>query len=1587
MKLPTSADVKLLQDVEAELLRRRRKGTIGLIAGVAGALLPIIRAAVENKYPESIGQFLSNFIHPQVNTYQFIGTLVFVLGFGAYFIFRKTNLLLKESGEPFRYTFWIKRFEAVSGTPGARFTLKEDDRFNLLHHDLMERLNRRIRRLSLLDVDSLKSSPADPQVLRSHIDISGHYAIREERDGLWVIHVMPRIRIGPPGTPEALAHPVKYRLVEEDTKRSKERDSKAGKAQTATAGSENVLDAARYNRIVERVYSTIATEVYRQIESDVTAKVESFPTKYLRAVTLFHEAEDFARSNTVDAYDRALELYRESKRYFDIRFMAWVSGVLVRAPVLWRLAARSAHMEARARIGYCKCLIYRRVISALSGRNQNALFEIPEELKRATSKLESLHNRINRKWRIEPSPETGNQPGAQEAGYQYRTLMAFLTFPKDSPTKRARPVFDKQCKALFEAYLVAALGYFYLDSYECARLYLNKAKAVAPDWSQRNALWLMAAAETQFDLPQVLRYLRQATDLAPDFEIAQYRYAYYSEMRLRLRNEIGKKDRVRVKSVLERYDQALSLNPGNIGALASQGYLLWLLGDLGEARRKFDEGRELRTMVRQTFVGGLKYGLARIEAEAGDLNESYNLFAQAISSDPALAGYANAGSQILGYYEFISQDMLTRYEEFKTSVIARIEKASRNVRKKDREYDISEKTLDGVRSFVMNDYGNACLNYYHRFGARTHLREAISSYKESIKKNPENAAAYLNLSNAYAWIGEVTKSLECLEAAERLFPTWTSLLIEAIGNVARRIPQLLEEKKTALDSEIRKREGALQQKDEAQETVSISASDNQFSPGGDAKGGQTSEALNRSVQDPVGQRPGDLQNVEKERREKIDRLRQELNAIKDEESHRVFEKLKRVMDQTKLFSLYGVLNADFDGAGVETFLATKFETNKLDEGDVKALIAWAEILSNNVDKDEALRACCQLCSLIQKHYYPEDVATNRILYGVYQKLFEKAKGEADAKKIDAPINNWLAQTEACKKNIRSSIANWLTLDVTHYTSLTWARDFIAEEEFLPYLQRATDLIPDSDGYNYMLGNYKYEKGDYRAAVDAFACAIRTDSDNGLYYNSIGNAYFALADFQKAIDNYQWAVELASDDEVLRSNLDGARRELRLGLNAQGNEYLDRGEHRNAIAKYEEAIRVQPDDVIHSNLALGWEYLREDGTRIEALEKAIASLRKANELSPKNHNYAERIKRLEEKRSFAMRFGERVLDRVPLVTPVAVEVASNLVPYVATETFQLQPELNGQITDAREQIKNTMGVTIPAVRFRGSYGDLPGLYVILLNEVPVAMGVLSEEKRLFCGTSPDLTPLGVQGEETSDPLTGDAALWIDRKDWEKVEGSGHRLWGVIEYLGFHLEAVLRRNLVEFVGHQETVNMLDADSGLNQDAGETPADRSAFVAVLRGLLKEGVPITARKAIVDRFKLSRAARTDLVTLVEEVRSLPEIRPVLAGNDDRYVFHLIGPTFEQEIEAAINRNGSQPVLAMDLPTLGKFQTALSGLRTRVASERHVAVIVANVGLRPFVRQLIELELPNVPVLSRRELKTELERNIVDESGVEQSP
>lgn len=333
--------LKLVQGVENNLRARRRFGTWAALAAVA---MQIVTVAVDKNYFEKLGRFFFNLVNGQwkdiftgdgrLYSYEIVAALMLVGGAAAVVLVRRTRFLLRDSKEPFRYTFSVDPFLCVSvcdasaEKPGEGLAREPSGQFRLLHHDLMSKLNSNIRRLSLLDLTSLSNT--DRRDLSSHIHISGHYLISRTSvtADVYRIEVMPRIRIGARDRPQQLAPRVCLTDI----------------------SFKGDLAESDYSHVVEHVYSRIATAVYQRIREDIKSKINLYPTPYVRAVGLFYEAEDFEQSNTVDAYDHAIDLYREALRYFDVRRLKVVSQWLLWSPVLWRLVNESQLTEARARV-------------------------------------------------------------------------------------------------------------------------------------------------------------------------------------------------------------------------------------------------------------------------------------------------------------------------------------------------------------------------------------------------------------------------------------------------------------------------------------------------------------------------------------------------------------------------------------------------------------------------------------------------------------------------------------------------------------------------------------------------------------------------------------------------------------------------------------------------------------------------------------------------------------------------------------------------------------------------------------------------------------------------------------------------------------------------------------------------------------------------------------------------------------------------------------------------------------------------------------------------------------------------------------
>ena len=1159
---------KYILGIEGKLRQRRVNS---LVATIATILVGILSTAKELVKEESVSKYLSKFLNhtfyalkyfwyiisfqwdllPNYQlAYDVIGIYIIILGIVIYYLYRHTSFLLKKSEEPFQYTFWIERFIRAEDKEANKEAITEDDQIHhFLHHDLMDMLNRKIGRFSLLDDENFTKETDNPEKTPpSHIHIDGHYAIRRrdnednEDPKSEVIEVMPRVRIGPKGNPSILTHTVEIELV----KKKKQGD-----------GDEYELNQEIYEQVLEQVYSKIASEIYKQIKTDIDQKMQLFPTAYLRAVALYYEADDFSRSNTIDSYDYAIELYKKALRYYDISIRSVILNWLIHFRPL-RLGIEYEMMHARTKIGYAKSLIYRREISSLTGRTKNALYEVHIEIPKVVNRLLKIHNKFHIwKWKIillDPGISVDTEREKIQTKNRLNLTRFSLTFKKDTwknkylKHKLEFSKYEQLKKILFDSFVVLALTHVKLGDIKEAKEFLDNAKAAASERCDSDALFLLTKAEVELDIASKIPYLIQATEMAPDFEIAQYLLAKY---RLLLFLSKGELEMDRAETVIKEFTRVLEINPGNIASFANLGYLYWLLNKPDLAQKQFERGKKTKAIVQQTFIGELNYGLARIAAKHGEFNTCYNLYSEAISSDPGIGAYSiesiSRKARTVSFYDYITPSVLSHYLSFKQSFEDQIllsftvfhetdfidfnelkkafdndkyqitdyqeQRIAKNLKEKvfpdsghekkeitrqlndllydgdfyeyiltvdncltdqinqlkeklnydtekdvcivrlnryileilypewikicnDEEYfhqfvsnreiienqrnTISINILKKSYSYVLNDYGNACLNFYHRYGDCDQLEYAIESFKKATDFNLNNGIAYYNDSNALFWRHreksdpkDRTLYEECLEKANSIIsPPWQTVIVELVSSKMNKIKQEViyaQKKIEKLKKEVQKildlseSLSAILKKPWDRDISGIESiiKDEKVSflrgitPPRPIESRRKSEEQQQKILLEIEELikrlkeilPDELKLFEEEHQsfKSIDKDSKYLKSLREnvengienwtkryEKANRMFESqfistIKEIVELGKLTSVIEGLGIDVTGSSVKELLKLDITLERLDERDIELMLGWSELLSLNESNKYALNSCIKLCEQISKY--------------------------------------------------------------------------------------------------------------------------------------------------------------------------------------------------------------------------------------------------------------------------------------------------------------------------------------------------------------------------------------------------------------------------------------------------------------------------------------------------------------------------------------------------------------------------------------------------------------------------------------------
>ncbi|OGQ26070.1 MAG: EscV/YscV/HrcV family type III secretion system export apparatus protein [Deltaproteobacteria bacterium RIFCSPLOWO2_02_FULL_50_16] len=341
------------------------------------------------------------------------------------------------------------------------------------------------------------------------------------------------------------------------------------------------------------------------------------------------------------------------------------------------------------------------------------------------------------------------------------------------------------------------------------------------------------------------------------------------------------------------------------------------------------------------------------------------------------------------------------------------------------------------------------------------------------------------------------------------------------------------------------------------------------------------------------------------------------------------------------------------------------------------------------------------------------------------------------------------------------------------------------------------------------------------------------------------------------------------------------------------------------------------------------------------------------------------------------------DNIPFImpSPVSLEVGSSLIPYV-DDSQDGGRFINELIPLLRHGLYYELGVNFPGIQVRGQTVDMdPDTYVININEVPVARGGIERGAILVGETLEQLGLFNITGKETLHPIDGSVVTWISENFRDVATQAGFRMWDTAEYLILHLSFILRKYAHEFLGVQEVQIILSelekSHPALVKELVPKIITVLQLSEILQRLVQEDISIRDLKNVFSTLAQWGEVERDTVALTEHVRAGLKryITYKYAGQTGSLAVYLLDPDIEDMIRDSIRKTDKGNYLALDPEVT---QEIIESVGKEIANHplppgAKPPVILTISEIRRYFRKIIELDFPQLSVLSYQELSENL--------------
>lgn len=322
-------------------------------------------------------------------------------------------------------------------------------------------------------------------------------------------------------------------------------------------------------------------------------------------------------------------------------------------------------------------------------------------------------------------------------------------------------------------------------------------------------------------------------------------------------------------------------------------------------------------------------------------------------------------------------------------------------------------------------------------------------------------------------------------------------------------------------------------------------------------------------------------------------------------------------------------------------------------------------------------------------------------------------------------------------------------------------------------------------------------------------------------------------------------------------------------------------------------------------------------------------------------------------------------------PIIIELAEAM-------RERLDPvELNNQLGAVRRNLFQELGVPFPGVHLRFNEALENDQYVIFLNDIPTAKGYLGDGKLLTAANDDQLKLLDIPWEDGEPLLPGLTPKLVDNTHEAELIQHDIPVLGPSHILAMHLAWVLRKNAAEFIGVQETHQLLgqleNTLSELVKEALRTvPLNR--LTKILRLLVDEDISIRNLRTILESLVQWGDTTEDPETLAEHVRAAlkRQISYQFSRGESIMPIYLMDPAVELALQNYIRQTPGGSLLGLGPDDTRNLINAIRSVVTSHSGTRP-APLLTTFELRPLLRKLIRMDFRDLPVLSYQELAPDI--------------